>query len=143
MPRKALRAVPFHPIPSVLQTLLKSSGLDGLFNKIHKDEEQRFPLELLWLDSSIDLEAAVLWSSSQEQQSSITQQFANYHRLFSPDPQERQFQGVSIFAKTLLFLASRTHKVVSVGSLLPILAGLLAMRNANMVLGCARKLVNG
>ena len=31
---------------SALQPLLKASGIDGLFNKIHKDEEHRFPLEL-------------------------------------------------------------------------------------------------
>ena len=43
----------------VLETLLRASGRDALFIKLHADETVMHPFELLWLDEAFDLEAAV------------------------------------------------------------------------------------
>ena len=43
----------------VLDKALEASGRDSLFIKMHPDESVRPPFELLWLDDSVELEAAV------------------------------------------------------------------------------------
>ena len=43
----------------VLDTALAASGRDSMFIKLHPDETVRPPFELLWLDESVELEAAV------------------------------------------------------------------------------------